>query len=296
MTGLSPEPEDRIRPHASFGNGRRGFGWAAVASLLFHGTALAAVLIAAAGEGPQLPLPAVEVSVVVSPAPAGAAASASGKAQEEPEPEPVANPPESEGDRIAELAVVEDRSPPVADSEPVQPEPRPVAAAEIASAPERAPPPPPARKPSPPEESPAHAQPAASEAPPERGPTPSAPPAQVAALPTGDLVDSAAAPGAGTSEPPRYEAGGEANPWPRYPAAARRRGIEGEVLVEVRVGADGAPAGVEILRSSGSALLDAAAVEALERWRFEPARSGGQPVAGTVEIPVTFKLTEPGGS
>jgi protein TonB len=109
-------------------------------------------------------------------------------------------------------------------------------------------------------------------------------------------VDSAAAPGAGTSEPPRYEAGGKSNPWPRYPAAARRRGIEGEVLVEVRVGADGAPAGVEILRSSGSALLDAAAVEALERWRFEPARSGGRPVAGTVEIPVTFKLTEPDGS
>jgi protein TonB len=163
-------------------------------------------------------------------------------------------------------------------------------------APAPAPPSPPPRKPSPPEESPAHAQPAASDAPPERGPAPSAPPAQVAALPTGDLVDSAAAPGAGTSEPPRYEAGGEANPCPRYPAAARRRGIEGEVLVEVRVGADGAPAGVEILRSSGSALLDAAAVEALERWRFEPARSGGQPVAGTVEIPVTFKLTEPGGS
>ena len=171
-----------------------------------------------------------------------------------------------------------------------------MAAAEIAPAPERAPPPPPARKPSPPEESPAHAQPAASDAPPERGPVPSAPPAQLAALPAGDLVDSVAAPGAGTSEPPRYEAGGEANPWPRYPAAARRRGIEGEVLVEVRVGADGAPAGVEILRSSGSALLDAAAVEALERWRFEPARSGGQPVAGTVEIPVTFKLTEPDGS
>ena len=67
MTGLAPEPEDRIRPHAAFGNGRRGFGWAAVASLLFHGTALAAVLIAAAGEGPQLPPPAVEVSVVSNP-------------------------------------------------------------------------------------------------------------------------------------------------------------------------------------------------------------------------------------
>jgi protein TonB len=256
------------------------------------------VLIAAAGEGPQLPLPAVEVSVVVSPAPAGAAASAAVKAQDAPEPEPAVNPSERESDPITDLVPVEDHSPPVADSEPVQPEPRPLAAAEIAPASEWAPPPPPppARKPSPPEESPAHAQPAASDAPPERGPDPSAPPTQLAALPAGDLVDSAAAPGAGTSEPPRYEAGGKANPWPRYPAAARRRGIEGEVLVEVRVGADGAPAGVEILRSSGSALLDAAAVEALERWRFEPARSGGQPVAGAVEIPVTFKLTDPDGS
>ena len=78
--------------------------------------------------------------------------------------------------------------------------------------------------------------------------------------------------------------------------AARRRGIEGEVLVRVAVGLDGGAKRVEVVRSSGSPLLDQAAVEGLERWRFEPARAAGQPVAATVEIPVTFRLTDPGGS
>jgi periplasmic protein TonB len=68
------------------------------------------------------------------------------------------------------------------------------------------------------------------------------------------------------------------------------------VLVRVAVGLDGRAVRVEVLRSSGSALLDKAAVEALERWRFEPARAAGQPVAATVEIPVTFRLTDPDGS
>ena len=66
--------------------------------------------------------------------------------------------------------------------------------------------------------------------------------------------------------------------------------------MRVAVALDGRAERVVILRSSGSALLDNAAVEALERWRFEPARAAGQPVAATVEIPVTFRLTERDGS
>jgi protein TonB len=273
------------------GTGRRA-GWA-LCSLLVHGTALGAVLIAAAGEGPQLPPPAIEVTVVAAPAPPGAAATAAPKAHEAPEHEPAVSPSERESDPIADLIAVADHPSVVSDPEPLQPQSRPRASAEIAS--ERTPPPP-GRKPDRPERTPAAQATDASDALSEPAPVAAAQPAQLAALPEAESVDSAAPPGAGVSQPPRYEAGGEANPWPRYPAAARRRGIEGEVLLRVAVGLDGRAERVEIVRSSGSALLDKAAVEALERWRFEPARAAGQPVAATVEIPVTFRLTEPGGS
>jgi protein TonB len=292
---LSPAPEERISAAAPAPAGSARLGWA-LCSLLFHGTALAAVLIAAAGAGPQLPPPTIEVSIVAAPVPPGAAATAAQKGPEAPEAAPVREPVEAEPDPATELASIEHSEPPAAESEPTRSEPRPepVLVSEAAPAPEKAPPPPPARKPEPPE--PAPQEPAASDASPAPAPIAGAQPAQLAALPDAESVDSAAPPGAGMTRPPRYEAGGEANPWPRYPAAARRRGIEGEVLVRVAVGLDGRAERVEVLRSSGSALLDKSAVEALERWRFEPARAAGRPVAATVEIPVIFRLTDPEGS
>jgi protein TonB len=289
---LRATPDDRISAlEPSAAQGKR-WGWA-LCSLLFHGTALAAVLIAVSGDGPQLPPPAIEVSVVAAPAPTGAAPRAAETPADALEAEPAEEPAEPQAEPLREIAEVEERSTPAA--APAEAEVQPLPTAELALLPERAPPPP-ARKPEPPQQSPAPSQPTAAEATPEPSPPGSAPATQLAALPTGEMVDSAAAPGAGASEPPRYEAGGEANPWPRYPAAARRRGIEGEVLVRVAVALDGRAERVEVVRSSGSALLDTAAVEALQRWRFEPARAGGQPVAATVEIPVTFRLTDPGGS
>jgi protein TonB len=289
--------EDRIcasAPGAAFG---RRSGWA-LCSLLFHGTALAAVLIAAAGEGPQFPPPAIEVSVVAAPSPPGAAASAAEAPTDSFKAERAPRPAAAPADPVLEIAQAEDTSRAAAETTPpppVEAESQPMAVTEPASMPERAPPPP-ERKPEPPEEKAAGAQPGVSDAVREPTRSAAAAPAQLAALPTGEVVDSAAAPGAGASEPPRYQAGGEANPWPRYPAAARRRGIEGEVLVRVAVGLDGRAERIAVVRSSGSALLDEAAVEALERWRFQPAQAGGQPVAATLEIPVIFRLTDPGGS
>jgi periplasmic protein TonB len=294
---LSPAPEERISAAASAPAGSARLGWA-LCSLLFHGTALAAVLIAAAGEGPQLPPPAIEVSIVAAPAPPGAAATAAQKGPEAPEAQPVRGPVEAEPDPATELASAEHSQPPAAEPEPTKPVPRPepLSVADAAPAPPAAVPPPPARKPPPPQPALAAQEPAASDASPAPGPIAGAQPAQLAALPGAESLDSAAPPGPGVTDPPRYQAGGEANPWPRYPAAARRRGIEGEVLVRVAVGLDGRAERVEVLRSSGSALLDKSAVEALERWRFEPARAAGRPAAATVEIPVIFRLTDPEGS
>ncbi|TKS53899.1 energy transducer TonB [Luteimonas yindakuii] len=75
---------------------------------------------------------------------------------------------------------------------------------------------------------------------------------------------------------------------PAYPRTSLRRGESGEVLVRAVVGIDGRPRQVDVARSSGHPALDRAAVRAVERWRFEPARQAGQPVEGEVRVPVEF--------
>ncbi len=69
------------------------------------------------------------------------------------------------------------------------------------------------------------------------------------------------------------------NPPPEYPAASLRRGLQGVVTLIVRVGADGAALGVDVVSSTGHASLDAAAVAAVRRWRFR-----GGPGETTVEV------------
>jgi protein TonB len=47
---------------------------------------------------------------------------------------------------------------------------------------------------------------------------------------------------------------------------------------------------VLVERSAGHEELDAAAMEAVKKWRFDPARRGNQPVAVWVMLPVRFEL------
>lgn len=77
-------------------------------------------------------------------------------------------------------------------------------------------------------------------------------------------------------------------PAPRYPSRALRRGESGTVRVRVEVGPDGRPSQVSVAQASGSRMLDRAAVDAVRRWRFHPARRDGQPVPGTVIVPISF--------
>ncbi|MBI2364220.1 MAG: energy transducer TonB [Deltaproteobacteria bacterium] len=81
-------------------------------------------------------------------------------------------------------------------------------------------------------------------------------------------------------------------PKPRYPESARRDGKEGRVLLRVLVNEEGRSASVEVNRSSGIEALDQAAVEAIKRWRFSPARLGDRPVESWVRIPIDFRLTD----
>lgn len=77
---------------------------------------------------------------------------------------------------------------------------------------------------------------------------------------------------------------------PQYPELARKRGQEGEVKVRCQVDSTGRVAGVSIAMSSGSRLLDEAALKAVAKWKFEPGKKDGVNVAGSVIVPVRFEL------
>ncbi|WP_313213535.1 energy transducer TonB [Stenotrophomonas acidaminiphila] len=79
------------------------------------------------------------------------------------------------------------------------------------------------------------------------------------------------------------------SPPPSYPPAALRRGESGTVVVRVEVDASGMPLDARIIQRSGSRDLDRAALEAVRGWRFQPAQSNGQPMAGSLEIPIDFQ-------
>lgn len=91
-------------------------------------------------------------------------------------------------------------------------------------------------------------------------------------------------------EAPRFNAAYLNNPPPEYPATARRRGQEGRVVVRAEVLADGRCARVELKQGSGHAQLDQAALEAVRKWRFIPARQGDVAVSAWVDVPIAFKL------
>ena len=80
-------------------------------------------------------------------------------------------------------------------------------------------------------------------------------------------------------------------PLPAYPAAAREQRLEGLVVLSVLVGTSGGVVDVSVATSSGSSLLDAAAVGAARKWTFVPARRGSRAVESVVEVPVKFALS-----
>lgn len=79
---------------------------------------------------------------------------------------------------------------------------------------------------------------------------------------------------------------------PEYPPRCLRMGIEGVVRVRVLVGEDGLPQEMTVARSSGDSGLDAAAMDAVKEWVFEPAMRNGLPVRGWAVVPIEFKLLD----
>ncbi|CCG41988.1 energy transducer TonB [Magnetospirillum molischianum] len=119
-------------------------------------------------------------------------------------------------------------------------------------------------------------------------------------VPVGTTVGAATATGAATGARGGAAAGGREDadlraepldtPPPSYPLAARRRGLEGRVLLRIGIDERGQVAAIDLAASSGSETLDDAAVAAVRQWRFRPERRDRKSVAATILVPIRFQL------
>jgi TonB family protein len=76
---------------------------------------------------------------------------------------------------------------------------------------------------------------------------------------------------------------------PQYSEEARQDKYQGTCVLGVVVGPDGRPHNVRVVRPLGKG-LDEKAIEAVQKWQFEPARKNGQPVAVLINVEVQFRL------
>ena len=113
-------------------------------------------------------------------------------------------------------------------------------------------------------------------------------PPPVAVAPVAVPVETPAAPQ--TVESPRFGMAYLNNPAPVYPVMSRRNHEQGRVMLRVSVSPAGTVDAIEIHSSSGFPRLDEAALAVVRRWRFQPARSGNEAVAGKALVPINFEL------
>lgn len=76
---------------------------------------------------------------------------------------------------------------------------------------------------------------------------------------------------------------------PDYTEEARRRSVEGDVVLEIVVRSDGTVGDIKVLQGLSGG-LNQRAIDAVRQWRFSPARRFGTPVDVMVEVAVEFKL------
>jgi TonB family protein len=78
------------------------------------------------------------------------------------------------------------------------------------------------------------------------------------------------------------------NPQPEYPEAARAAGTTGEVVLKIVIGESGRVERVQVLR--GDPLFADAAVAAVKRWRYTPAKVDGESVSCYRVLRIPFRL------
>lgn len=80
-------------------------------------------------------------------------------------------------------------------------------------------------------------------------------------------------------------------PPPEYPLTMKREGVSGVVAVSAVIDEKGAVISATVAKSS-QADFEAAAVEAVKKWKFKPAQKDGVPVKMKVTVPIRFNLEE----
>jgi TonB family protein len=90
--------------------------------------------------------------------------------------------------------------------------------------------------------------------------------------------------GGGVSAPRALE-----TPDPEYSEEARKAKYQGTVVLWLIVDATGHPQQIKVARSLGMG-LDQKAIEAVRKWKFEPAKKDGTPVAVQINVEVNFRL------
>lgn len=75
---------------------------------------------------------------------------------------------------------------------------------------------------------------------------------------------------------------------PNYPDEARKKHIQGKVVLEITIDASGVPRDIRMVSSPDQALTDSA-IEAVTQWRYEPSRLNGLPVSLKSTVEVNFQ-------
>ena len=81
------------------------------------------------------------------------------------------------------------------------------------------------------------------------------------------------------------------SPAPPYPRMAMQRRLEGKVVLRIHVDASGKPIEVSVENSSGSSILDEAAMQFVKaRWHFVPAQQDGRAMEAWALLPIDYVL------
>ena len=115
-----------------------------------------------------------------------------------------------------------------------------------------------------------------------------------------DVVGKAPAKAArAPSEPSALQVGGSVQQTkithmvrPAYPPVAKAAGIEGAVLLEAVIAADGSLRSLRVMNSQIDSDLAKSAVEAVSQWRYQPTLLNCQPVDVITQITVNFTLSK----
>ena len=87
-----------------------------------------------------------------------------------------------------------------------------------------------------------------------------------------------------------YKIGSLQNPHPPYPLIARKKGLQGKLILNVYVKSDGKVRNIEIEESSGHKVLDEVSKNTIYKWSFRPAKLDNKYVEDNLKIPVRFVL------